>query len=201
MAGKREQQKQNRQEELLRASMELFSEKGFDLTTIEEITRKAHVAKGTFYNFFTKKEDVLLYFLDREISKSVDEIKRKMPLAKTVADKVELLMTTYIKHIFPNKEFSAVLIKERVMNLGTGNNKNELNLLRQLAELFTRAQEAGEIRSDIAPGHLAEIVFAMYTMYVIYWTNGFIKTKAQCISRLREISTFMLQGFAGKTAQ
>ena len=196
MPGKREIQKANRRGEILRAAMDLFSKKGFELTTVEDITRAAHVAKGTFYNFFPKKEDVLLYFLDTEFAKSIDEIQRKMPLLSTISEKIELLIATYIKYIFPNKEFSSVLIKERVMNLGTGSNRNELNLMRQLAGLFDEAKQRGEIRDDIDSGHLAEMVFAIYTMYVIYWTNGFIKTKKQCVERIREVSLLMLQGVA-----
>ena len=196
MPGKRETQKTSRREEILQAAIELFSKKGFDLTTVEDITRTANIAKGTFYNFFPKKEDVLLYFLDKEIAKSSDEIQRKLPMLSTISEKIELLIATYIKYIFPNKEFSAVLIKERVVNLGTGSNRNELKLLRNLSELFDEAKQRGEIRCDIESGHLAEMVFAIYTMYVIYWTNGFIKTKKQCIQRIREISMFMLQGVA-----
>ncbi|MBN2108886.1 MAG: TetR/AcrR family transcriptional regulator [Deltaproteobacteria bacterium] len=196
MPGKREIQKANRRNEILRAAMDLFSKKGFELTTVEDITRQAHVAKGTFYNFFPKKEDVLLYFLDTEFGKSIDEIQRKMPRLSTISEKIELLIATYIKYIFPNKEFSSVLIKERVMNLGTGSNRNELNLMRQLAGLFDDAKQRGEIRDDIDSGHLAEMVFAIYTMYVIYWTNGFIKTKKQCVKRIREVSQLMLQGVA-----
>jgi len=196
MPGKREIQKENRREEILRTAMDLFSKKGFELTTVEDITRAAHVAKGTFYNFFAKKEDVLLYFLDTEISKSSDEIQKKIKRLSTISEKIELLIATYIKYIFPNKEFSAVLIKERVMNLGMGSNRNELGLMRQLAELFDEAKQRGEIRDDVNSGHLAEMVFAIYTMYVIYWTNGFIKTKKRCIERISEVSTLMLQGVA-----
>ena len=196
MLGKRETQKENRREEILRVAMDLFSKKGFELTTVEDITRAANVAKGTFYNFFAKKEDVLLYFLDIEISKSTDEIQRKIKRLSTISEKIELLIATYIKYIFPNKEFSAVLIKERVMNLGTGSNSNELGLMKQLAELFDEAKQSGEVRDDVDSGHLAEMVFAIYTMYVIYWTNGFIKTKKQCIERIREVSTLMIQGVA-----
>ena len=196
MLGKRETQKENRREEILRVAMDLFSKKGFELTTVEDITRAANVAKGTFYNFFAKKEDVLLYFLDIEISKSTNEIQRKIKRLSTISEKIELLIATYIKYIFPNKEFSAVLIKERVMNLGTGSNRNELGLMKQLAELFDEAKQRGEVRDDVDSGHLAEMVFGIYTMYVIYWTNGFIKTKKQCIERIREVSTLMLQGVA-----
>ena len=198
MPGKREIQKENRREEILRVAMNLFSKKGFELTTVEDITRAAHIAKGTFYNFFVKKEDVLLYFLDTEFAKSRKEIQRRIKKLSTISEKIELLIATYIKYIFPNKEFSAVLIKERVISLGTGSNRNEIALMKQLAEFFDEAKLSGEIRDDVESGHLAEMVFAIYTMYVIYWTNGFIKTKKKCIERIREVSMLMLQGVARK---
>jgi hypothetical protein len=80
------------------------------------------------------------------------------------------------------------------MSLGTGSNRNEMSLMHDLSMLFDTAKADGEIRGDIASDHLAEMVFAIYTMYVIYWTNGLIKTKKQCIERIREISMLMLQG-------
>jgi len=196
MPGKRETQKEERRGAILSAAIDLFSKKGFETTTVEDITRAARVAKGTFYNFFLKKEDVLLYFLDREFAKSRREIQQKMPRMISISEKIELLIATYIKYIFPNKEFSAVLIKERVMSLGTGSNTNEMGLVRELTGLFDEAKANAEIREDIDSSHLAEMVFAIYTMYVIYWTNGLIKTKKRCIERIREVSMLMLQGVA-----
>ena len=70
--------RENTREHILKAAIDLFSRKGFENTSVESITRRAKIAKGTFYNFFEKKEDVLLYFLDREYSKSEEEIEQKL---------------------------------------------------------------------------------------------------------------------------
>ena len=56
MTGIRESKKEEKKERLLKESLELFIEKGFDQTSIEDITGKAGVAKGTFYNFFEKRK-------------------------------------------------------------------------------------------------------------------------------------------------
>lgn len=74
MTGIREAKKVEKKERLLKVSLDLFINKGFDHTSIEDITVEAGVAKGTFYNFFEKKEDVLLYYLVRELVKSCHEI-------------------------------------------------------------------------------------------------------------------------------
>ncbi|MDT8395970.1 MAG: TetR/AcrR family transcriptional regulator [bacterium] len=44
---------------LLKAARELFAEKGIDLTTIEDITQRADLAKGTFYYYFEDKNEVI----------------------------------------------------------------------------------------------------------------------------------------------
>ncbi|NJE84869.1 TetR/AcrR family transcriptional regulator [Thermococcus sp. CX2] len=46
-------------ERILKAAEELFAEKGYDKTTVDEIVEKAGVAKGTFYNYFKSKEELI----------------------------------------------------------------------------------------------------------------------------------------------
>jgi len=196
MAGKREQQKVNRREQILKAAIDLFTKNGFEETTVENITATSGIAKGTFFNFFSKKEDVLLYFLDKEISKSDIEIERKIGSCETFAQQLELLMATYMKHIFPNKDLSKVLLRERVVKIGTGTNTNERSLMKTLSRLVEAAQQRGELKKDLNPGRTASMIFAIYTMYVIYWTNGFIKTKAEVVLRVREVLSHVLYGIA-----
>ncbi len=46
-------------ERILESALELFHEKGFDATTVKEITERANMAKGTFFNYFPTKESIL----------------------------------------------------------------------------------------------------------------------------------------------
>ena len=56
---KKEGRKERRRKELLSAAWELFGEKGFDATTIDDITQGVGVSHGTFYVYFSSKEEVL----------------------------------------------------------------------------------------------------------------------------------------------
>ncbi len=56
---------EERRGEILRAARRLFLEQGVAATTIEQITSRAGVAKGTFYLYFSSKEDVLAAMGDR----------------------------------------------------------------------------------------------------------------------------------------
>ena len=56
---------EERRDELMKAARRLFLEQGVGATTIEQITSRADVAKGTFYLYFSSKEQVLAALGDR----------------------------------------------------------------------------------------------------------------------------------------
>jgi len=56
---------EERRGELMDAAERLFLDRGVASTTIEQITAKADVAKGTFYLYFSSKENVLAALADR----------------------------------------------------------------------------------------------------------------------------------------
>lgn len=59
LGGRRERHKKATWDKLYAAAIELFTERGYDQTSIEAITERADVARGTFFNYFDRKEDVI----------------------------------------------------------------------------------------------------------------------------------------------
>ena len=75
---------------LITAGLDLLKSKGFDAINVEDITQKAGVAKGTFYTYFKRKEDIVL-----EISRSpFGEI------AKELENMDNMLITEKLTHYF-----------------------------------------------------------------------------------------------------
>jgi AcrR family transcriptional regulator len=56
---------QDRRNEFIQASRELFDEKGFESTSVDDIVARVGVAKGLFYYYFDSKEDVLDIIYER----------------------------------------------------------------------------------------------------------------------------------------
>jgi len=59
---------------LLNAAREMFAEKGFDSTTIDDITERADVGKGTFYYHFTDKQDLIGELIKRMMGELMESI-------------------------------------------------------------------------------------------------------------------------------
>ena len=55
---RRSRRKQARPGELLAAALDLFTEKGFAATRVEEVARRAGVSKGTLFLYFPSKEEL-----------------------------------------------------------------------------------------------------------------------------------------------
>ena len=49
---------------IFETSMKLFAEKGYDATSIEEITATVGVAKGTLYYHFGSKEEIFNFIIE-----------------------------------------------------------------------------------------------------------------------------------------
>lgn len=60
--GRRERKAAETRERIFRAAIELFACRGLSNVTVEQITERADVGKGTFFNYFGSKEEVLAYF-------------------------------------------------------------------------------------------------------------------------------------------
>ncbi|MCH5280505.1 MAG: TetR/AcrR family transcriptional regulator [Lachnospiraceae bacterium] len=64
---------ERRKQELLKIAYQMFIQKGYEETSVDEIIAEAHIAKGTYYYYFPSKEAMLEEVINMMI---VDEVKR-----------------------------------------------------------------------------------------------------------------------------
>jgi AcrR family transcriptional regulator len=60
VAGDPDDPKERKKQRILASARELFTEQGYRKTSVDEIARHAHVAKGTVYLYFKSKPEILL---------------------------------------------------------------------------------------------------------------------------------------------
>ena len=61
--GRRERKKTQVRKRILAVALELFARHGLDAVTVEHIADVADLGKGTIYNYFPAKEDIVVAFM------------------------------------------------------------------------------------------------------------------------------------------
>jgi AcrR family transcriptional regulator len=79
--GRREEQKAQNRAKLLLAARKVFAAKGLGEATARDITRETDLASGTFYNYFTDKEDAFRALMQElaESSRALVREQRSVP--------------------------------------------------------------------------------------------------------------------------
>src|SRR3954469_19850377 len=69
-SGRREERKAQNRQKLLEAARKVFAEKGLGEATARDIVRETDLASGTFYNYFSDKEDAFRALLEEMAQRS-----------------------------------------------------------------------------------------------------------------------------------
>ena len=65
-----------RRDQILDCALEVFASKGFHDTSIANICARAGIARGTLYQYFKDKRDVLAALVDRIVSRIIDAVRQ-----------------------------------------------------------------------------------------------------------------------------
>jgi AcrR family transcriptional regulator len=171
-AGRRERRRVETRERIYRAALDLFAERGFMETTVEDITEAADVGKGTFFNYFPAKEHVLATYgaervatVERALKEArkggrpVMEVLRELAagVAGQAAERPALMRAIYAAHA------SCTAVRDELQT-------RMQTARRLLAQIFRLAQERGEIRTDISPMVLARLIQMVFHGVMCSWS-------------------------------
>ena len=85
---------EKRKQELLTIAYQMFIQKGYEETSIDEIIAEAHIAKGTYYYHFPSKEATLEAVIDMMINKEVQRAQAVLSAPIPVPQKLIGIITS-----------------------------------------------------------------------------------------------------------
>jgi TetR/AcrR family transcriptional regulator, cholesterol catabolism regulator len=78
--GRRDRNKQRIRERIYEAALELFAGNGYDATSVDAIADRADVARGTFFNHFPRKEDLIAEWGMRRRERLLAYLEESLPV-------------------------------------------------------------------------------------------------------------------------
>jgi AcrR family transcriptional regulator len=100
---------EDRRDDLLRAGLETFGGIGFQDATVEDVTRAAGIAKGTFYLYFDSKDHLLGALWERYVDAFVVTTKEVLGHGQGWRDAVDQLLATLIEHAVAHAELHRIV--------------------------------------------------------------------------------------------
>ena len=167
--GRRESKKDHTWAVLIAVGMGLFKAHSFARTTIDQITEAADVAKGTFYNYFTTKEDLLIAGMLIEQGESAAAVRDEVFALPAAADRLRQVVTWSAAWIGEHAELAVVWCLERLRR-GCGDGPSGFDQL--LLDVVTAGQAAGDLRQDRAPALMALELTGIFVTYILQWYQG-----------------------------
>jgi len=108
--GRREHKKARTREDLVQAALRLFEEKGFDVTTVEDIADAASVSPRTFFRYFANKEEVLFHRKDEELVRLETTLKSR-PAHESSFEALRATLIEYVQRFQDEPEFHLLRIR------------------------------------------------------------------------------------------
>lgn len=103
--GNREKKRVDTRARILDSAVKLFSERGIEAVTVDEIAAAADVGKGTVYNYFGAKEDIVVAFLVALDRQALDAMRLLPAPGMSVAEALDAAAWSLLESKPPYLEF------------------------------------------------------------------------------------------------
>ena len=193
-----QQRKINSKEKIVSESLKLFSIKGFNNTSINDILDAVAMSKGGFYNHFKSKEELFTAVLSE--ARRVWRIHNLADLEKVNRhiDKLKKMLMNYKDRYlkdaihFPGGCVFITLsveLDDQLPNLSSQLSDGFRKMKKMIKKFLDRAREQGEIRSDVSTANTSEILFSgILGASVVY---GMDKSESQLDKNIKALINYL----------
>jgi len=166
----RDKQKDMVRTALIQAGMELFESQGFAKTTVDQITSAAGVAKGTFYNYFETKEDLLVAGMTVLQEQETGLADARVLEPASMRGKLDRLIQWSTKWFEAHPELSLIWCLERLRRGIVDHSPNSFD--GHLLAIIVSGQQSGELRNDRPAEQLMVEMTALFVLALACWVHN-----------------------------
>ncbi len=164
--GKRELNKINCRNQILKASRRLFKSRGYEAAMMEEIAKKAGVSKATVYNYFPTKESLLIGTAN-EVIEHIESIRKAgAPEGKTSEDQLLHIIKEFV---MANMEYPD--LARRITYLNSCPTSSMYHTGDKMVEIITaqvrEVQNDGIYKQDVDTEDIVHFIMGLY--YIVQY--------------------------------
>ncbi|MGH3433913.1 MAG: TetR/AcrR family transcriptional regulator [Thermocrispum sp.] len=157
-------------EQVLEVAARLFYERGYDGTSMEELSKRLGLTKSAVYHHVAGKEELLGLIVDRALDGLFAVAEQVRAVDGPAVERLERLVRGSVHVLAERLPFVTVLLRVR------GNSTVELAALarrrefdRLVTDLVRQAEAEGDIRQDVDPATAARLLFGMVNSLIEWY--------------------------------
>lgn len=170
--GRRVQNMRDKRERIFRAAYELFTERGFDGVTTQEISERADVATGTLFRYAASKSELLLMVLNEEFRSALEHGEAVARKTEGISAQVQELIAPIMALAIKREPDSTVYQRELIFGSDEHPHRAESIALMArvescIGDLLERAAQTRKISiSDKAVRAASAAIFGALTLAI-----------------------------------
>jgi AcrR family transcriptional regulator len=165
--------KKKKAEAISDAALKVFRKHGYDKTRMVDIAQMAGMGKGTLYEYFKDKADILRFAFDQYFSVFSEGVLKAMKEKAKPSEKILSLIDFALQHAAEWEDHCAVYVDyfgaartEQGKRFSLSGIYAEMKDI--LENLIKEAQLAGEIDEHFDPGAVAELLLSIYDGIILH---------------------------------
>lgn len=154
---------------IFETSMKLFAEKGYDATSIEDITATVGVAKGTLYYHFSSKEEIFNFLVEEGIKLLQNSVDIKTDKYNNYIDKIKAIVLIQVKIVFKYENLITILLSQfwGKESINETCKKHVFDYISKIEKIVSKGIEKGEIK-DGDPKAIAAQIYGLICSGLVY---------------------------------
>jgi TetR/AcrR family transcriptional regulator, fatty acid metabolism regulator protein len=192
------QRMQDRSDAILDAAKGIFADKGFEGTSIADIARAARISDGLVYRYFRNKRELLYEVLRKFYERILLDLETQVFKHDDFAVRLETLIRRHLEVFVSDTDLCRLFISEvRTASDYQGSSIQELNRLYTsvLIRIVKNAVKTGEVRSDVNPKLLRDVIFGAIEHLAWRHVNG--KGQLRVTQTARDLTVMLTSGICG----
>lgn len=178
---------------IFEASMKLFAEKGYDATSIEEITATVGVAKGTLYYHFSSKEEIFNFLVEEGIKLLQNSIDIKTSKLPNYIDKLKAIILIQIKIVVKYEDIITILLTQFLGKKARNQKCQKLvyEYINKIEDIVKEGIKKGQIKQENSQAIASEIYGLICSSLVYKLRNN---GQIEIMKLYKEFENTIIQG-------
>jgi len=193
-----------KRELILTAAADVFYEKGFHNATVEEIAKRADIGKGTIYQYFSSKQEILVEMLHEKFGAYTGSLQKSIQENDSAYQNMQRLVNAHFNELDMIHRFASGLFQagSNPNHCGTPVNDVLQAYKKQVTECFEKLILLGQEKGELCQGDVSLMAAAMLGALtgISYWLiekNGFQQKNFDWSILSESIAKVMLAGLEG----